>query len=71
MNRFIREYLLAVQFFTRIPVTGRLVGALAAAVFTLLQAALPDTLLSLVLVLLLALLGSVEVIAEDTPAFGG
>lgn len=68
MRQFIREYLLAVQFFTRLPVTGRLagwvgfspgllrasaahfpgvgllVGALAAAVFALLQAALPDTL---------------------------
>lgn len=67
MRQFIREYLLAVQFFTRLPVTGRLagwvgfspellrasaahfpgvgllVGTLAAAVFALLQAALPDT----------------------------
>lgn len=67
MIQFLREYLLAVQFFTRIPVTGRLadwvgfspemlrasaahfpgigvvVGGVAAAVFALLQAALPDT----------------------------
>lgn len=67
MRQFVREYLLALQFFTRIPVTGRLagwvgfspgmlrasaahfpgigvvVGTLAAAVFALLQAALPDT----------------------------
>ncbi|MEP6963957.1 MAG: adenosylcobinamide-GDP ribazoletransferase [Polaromonas sp.] len=67
MTQFIRQYLLAVQFFTRIPITGRLadwvgfspellrasaahfpgvgvvVGAVAAAVFALLQAALPDT----------------------------
>ncbi|MEO7399773.1 MAG: adenosylcobinamide-GDP ribazoletransferase [Polaromonas sp.] len=67
MIQFLREYLLAVQFFTRIPITGRLadwvgfspemlrasaahfpgvgvlVGAVAAAVFALLQAALPDT----------------------------
>jgi adenosylcobinamide-GDP ribazoletransferase len=67
MRQFVREYLLAVQFFTRIPVTGRLagwvgfspemlrasaahfpgigvvVGTVAAAVFALLQAALPDT----------------------------
>ena len=67
MSQFIREYLLAIQFFTRIPITGRLadwvgyspellrasaahfpgigvlVGAVAAAVFALLQAALPDT----------------------------
>jgi adenosylcobinamide-GDP ribazoletransferase len=68
MTQLIREYLLAVQFFTRLPVTGRLagwvgfspallrasaahfpgvgvlVGTVAAAVFVLLQAALPDTL---------------------------
>jgi adenosylcobinamide-GDP ribazoletransferase len=67
MIQFVREYLLAVQFFTRIPITGRLagwvgyspellrasaahfpgigvvVGAVAAAVFALLQALLPDT----------------------------
>ena len=67
MTRFIREYLLAIQFFTRIPITGRLadwvgfspellrasaahfpgvgvvVGAVGAAVFALLLAALPDT----------------------------
>ena len=67
MLQFIRDYLLAVQFFTRIPITGRLadwvgfsaeglrrsaghfpgvgvlVGAVAAAVFVLLQAALPDS----------------------------
>ncbi len=67
MTQFIRQYLLAVQFFTRIPVTGRLadwvgyspellrasaahfpgvgvvVGAVAAAVFALLLAVLPDT----------------------------
>ena len=67
MTQFVREYLLALQFFTRIPVTGRLagwvgfspemlrasaahfpgigvvVGTVAAAVFALLQAALPDT----------------------------
>ena len=67
MSQFIREYLLAIQFFTRIPITGRLadwvgyspellrasaahfpgigvlVGAVAAAVFWLLQAVLPDT----------------------------
>ena len=67
MTRFIRHYLLAIQFFTRIPVTGRLadwvgyspellrasaahfpgvgvlVGAIAAAVFALLQIGLPDT----------------------------
>ena len=67
MNHFIREYLLAIQFFTRIPITGRLadwvgfspemlrasaahfpgvgvvVGAVAAAVFALLQTLLPDT----------------------------
>jgi len=67
MIQFIRHYLLAVQFFTRIPVTGRLaewvgyshamlrssaahfpgvgviVGGVAAAVFALLQALLPDT----------------------------
>ena len=65
--QFIRHYLLAIQFFTRIPVTGRLadwvgyspdmlrasaahlpgvgvvVGAVAAAVFALLQLLLPDT----------------------------
>lgn len=68
MTQFLREYLLAIQFFTRIPITGRLagwvgfspemlrasaahfpgvgvlVGAVAAAVFALLQAALPDNL---------------------------
>jgi adenosylcobinamide-GDP ribazoletransferase len=68
MIHFIREYLLAIQFFTRIPITGRLadwvgfspemlrtsaahfpgigvvVGGVAAAVFTLLQMLLPDTL---------------------------
>lgn len=68
MIQFVREYLLAVQFFTRIPITGRLadwvgyspellrasaahfpgigvlVGAVAAALFALLQALLPDTL---------------------------
>lgn len=67
MLQFIRDYLLAVQFFTRIPITGPLadwvgfspemlrrsaghfpgvgvlVGAVAAAVFVLLQAALPDS----------------------------
>ena len=67
MTHFIRQYLLAIQFFTRIPVTGRLaewvgyspellrasaahfpgvgvvVGAVAAAVFALLLALLPDT----------------------------
>ncbi|MFC5521325.1 adenosylcobinamide-GDP ribazoletransferase [Polaromonas jejuensis] len=67
MAQFIREYLLAVQFFTRIPITGRLadwvgyspellrtsaahfpgigvvVGAVAAAVYALLQGVLPDT----------------------------
>lgn len=67
MIQFLREYLLAVQFFTRIPITGRLadwvgyspellrasaahfpgigvlVGAVAAAVFALLLAVLPDT----------------------------
>ena len=67
MIHFVREYLLAIQFFTRIPVTGRLagwvgfspeqlrasaahfpgvgvvVGAVAAAVFALLQTVLPDT----------------------------
>ncbi len=67
MTRFLRHYLLALQFFTRIPVTGRLaewvgfspellrasaahfpgvgvlVGALAAAVFALLQIGLPVT----------------------------
>ena len=67
MTHFIREYLLAVQFFTRIPITGRLadwvgyspellrasaahfpgvgvvVGAVAAAVFALVQMLLPDT----------------------------
>jgi adenosylcobinamide-GDP ribazoletransferase len=67
MTRLIREYLLAVQFFTRIPITGRLadwvgyspellrasaahfpgigvlVGALAASLFALLQALLPDS----------------------------
>ena len=67
MTHFIREYLLALQFFTRIPITGRLadwvgyspemlrasaahfpgvgvlVGAVAAAVFALLQSMLPDT----------------------------
>ena len=67
MIQLIREYLLAVQFFTRIPITGRLadwvgyspellrasaahfpgigvlVGALAATLFALLQAVLPDT----------------------------
>jgi adenosylcobinamide-GDP ribazoletransferase len=66
MTHFIREYLLAVQFFTRIPITGRLadwvgyspellrgsaahfpgvgvvVGAVAAAVFALVQTLLPD-----------------------------
>ncbi|MEO5660106.1 MAG: adenosylcobinamide-GDP ribazoletransferase [Polaromonas sp.] len=65
--QFIRHYLLAIQFFTRIPVTGRLagwvgyspemlrasaahfpgigvvVGAVAAAVFALVQWLLPDT----------------------------
>ncbi len=67
MLQFIREFLLAVQFFTRIPITGplanwvgyspellrasaghfpgvgMLVGAVAAAVYGLLQAVLPDT----------------------------
>ncbi|NMM08268.1 adenosylcobinamide-GDP ribazoletransferase [Polaromonas sp.] len=67
MIQLIREYLLAVQFFTRIPITGRLadwvgyspellrasaahfpgigvlVGALAAALFALLLAVLPDS----------------------------
>ena len=67
MIQLIREYLLAIQFFTRIPITGRLadwvgyspellrasaahfpgigvlVGAVAAALFALLQAALPDS----------------------------
>lgn len=67
MIQFIREYLLAVQFFTRIPITGRLadwvgyspallrasaahfpgvgalVGGVAAALFALAQALLPDT----------------------------
>jgi adenosylcobinamide-GDP ribazoletransferase len=67
MIQLIREYLLAVQFFTRIPITGRLAdwvgyspellrasaahfpgigvlgGAVAAALFALLQAVLPDT----------------------------
>ncbi|MDB5932105.1 MAG: cobalamin-5-phosphate synthase [Polaromonas sp.] len=67
MTQFIRDYLLAVQFFTRIPITGSLaewvgyspeqlrasaahfpgigvpVGAVAAAVFALLQALLPDS----------------------------
>ena len=66
MTQFIREYLLAVQFFTRIPITGRLagwvgyspemlrasaahfpgvgvlVGAIAASVYGLLMALLPD-----------------------------
>ena len=66
-TQFIRHYLLAVQFFTRIPITGRLaewvgysperlrasaahfpgvgvlVGGVAAAVYALPQAALPDT----------------------------
>ena len=67
MLQFIREFLLAVQFFTRIPVTGKLanwvdfstdslrasaahfpgvgmlVGAVAAAVYGLVQGLLPDT----------------------------
>lgn len=67
MIQFVREYLLAVQFFTRIPITGRLadwvgyspellrasaahfpgigvvVGTVAAAVFAVLLAVLPDT----------------------------
>ena len=67
MTKFIREFLLAVQFFTRIPITGKLaewvgfspamlrasaahfpgvgvlVGAVAAAVYALLAALLPDT----------------------------
>jgi len=67
ISQFVREYLLAVQFFTRIPVVGRLadwvgyspellrasaghfpgigilVGVLAALVYWLLQALLPDT----------------------------
>ena len=67
MTQFVREFLLAVQFFTRIPITGALanwvgfspgmlrasaghfpgvgvlVGAVAAAVFGLLQAVLPET----------------------------
>lgn len=67
ISQFVREYLLAVQFFTRIPVVGRLadwvgyspellrasaghfpgigilVGTLAALVYWLLQALLPDT----------------------------
>ena len=67
MLQFIRHYLLSIQFFTRIPVTGRLaawvgyspamlrasaahlpgvgvvVGAVAAAIFALLQLLLPDT----------------------------
>lgn len=68
MTQFVRQYLLAIQFFTRIPITGRLanwvgfspellrasaahlpgvgvvVGAVAAAVFALLQATLPHAL---------------------------
>ena len=67
ISQLVREYLLAVQFFTRIPITGRLahwvgyspellrasaghfpgvgilVGAIAAAVYALLAAVLPDT----------------------------
>ena len=67
MSQFIRQYLLAIQFFTRIPITGRLadwvgyspellrasaahfpgigvlVGAVAAALFALFQALLPDS----------------------------
>ena len=67
MNQFFREFLLAVQFFTRIPITGSLaewvgfspamlrasaahfpgvgvlVGAVAAGVYALLAALLPDT----------------------------
>lgn len=67
LSQFVREYLLAVQFFTRIPITGRLAGwvgyspallrasaahfpgvgvlagVLAAAVYALLLAVLPDT----------------------------
>lgn len=67
ISQFVREYLLAVQFFTRIPVTGRLadwvgyspemlrasaghfpgvgilVGAVAAAIYALFVAMLPDT----------------------------
>ncbi|HEY3045915.1 MAG TPA: adenosylcobinamide-GDP ribazoletransferase [Polaromonas sp.] len=67
VSQFVREYLLALQFFTRLPVTGRLanwvgyspellrasaghfpgvgvvVGLVAAAVYALLQAVLPDT----------------------------
>ena len=67
ISQFVREYLLAVQFFTRIPIVGRLadwvgyspellrasaghfpgvgilVGAMAALVYGLIQALLPDT----------------------------
>ena len=67
ISQLVREYLIAVQFFTRIPITGRLanwvgispellrasaghfpgvgvlVGAIAAATYALLHAALPDT----------------------------
>ncbi len=70
MTQFIREYLLAVQFFTRIPITGRLagwvgyspemlrasaahfpgvgvlVGGIAASVYGLLMALLPDAALA-------------------------
>ncbi|MES2945639.1 MAG: adenosylcobinamide-GDP ribazoletransferase [Pseudomonadota bacterium] len=67
ISQFVREYLLALQFFTRIPITGKLaewagfspellrasaghfpgvgflVGAVAAAVYAVFQALLPDT----------------------------
>jgi adenosylcobinamide-GDP ribazoletransferase len=103
MRQFIREYLLAVQFFTRIPVTGRLagwvgfspemlrasaahfpgvgvvVGTVAAAVFALLQAALPDTLFAPLVAAALSTVATVLVtggfhedgLADVTDGLGG
>ena len=101
MTHFIREYLLALQFFTRIPITGRLadwvgyspemlrasaahfpgvgvlVGAVAAAVFALLQTVFDDDQflrfgwrIAFAVSIVLVVIGIVVRLAVDeTPAF--